>query len=256
MAGYVKIWTFIEDEDWFQDLSGLARNLLFHVLIHAKKGADNGHVAYSSYLDLAHRVSISRSTCVRVVSELVQKRIVECSKINSGRISLFVRNYMKWQDMTVTQAVHYKRHDDSNLNHNIAPTRPDQTRPEQTRPEQTSDSAHPPCPIQEIMGLFNTTCTSLPQIKSVEGTRLKHLQSRWRQKPDLEFWSQFFVTVEVSNFLTGRLKDWTASFDWIIKPTNFTKILEGNYVNKQTDGMNERDRRNAAQCMAWLKNSK
>ena len=46
-------------------------------------------------------------------------------------------------------------------------------------------------------------------------------------------WEQLFFKVEASDFLSGRVKDWKASFDWVIKPVNAVKILEGNYDNKQ-----------------------
>ena len=39
--------------------------------------------------------------------------------------------------------------------------------------------------------------------------------------------------VEASDFLSGRVKDWKASFDWVIKPINAVKYLEGSYDNKQ-----------------------
>lgn len=36
-----------------------------------------------------------------------------------------------------------------------------------------------------------------------------------------------------SKFLAGNNRnEWTADFDWILKPTNFVKILEGNYKDK------------------------
>jgi hypothetical protein len=41
--------------------------------------------------------------------------------------------------------------------------------------------------------------------------------------------------VQDSDFLTGRTGKFTASFDWIIKPANRQKILEGNYANKGVD---------------------
>ncbi len=44
-----------------------------------------------------------------------------------------------------------------------------------------------------------------------------------------------------SDFLKGQnKKGWTASFDWLIKPTNFEKVISGNYDNK--------NRANTQQC--------
>ena len=40
-----------------------------------------------------------------------------------------------------------------------------------------------------------------------------------------------------SDFMNGKNgKGWVASFDWMMCPTNFPKVLEGNYDNEQTAG--------------------
>lgn len=39
--------------------------------------------------------------------------------------------------------------------------------------------------------------------------------------------------INYSSFLRGQNnKNWTITFDWLIKPNNFTKVLEGNYRDK------------------------
>ena len=39
--------------------------------------------------------------------------------------------------------------------------------------------------------------------------------------------------IRYSRFLKGQNnKNWTITFDWLIKPNNFTKVLEGNYRDK------------------------
>ena len=42
-----------------------------------------------------------------------------------------------------------------------------------------------------------------------------------------------FEKVESSGFLKGDKGDWKANFDWIMKSGNLTKILEGNYDDKE-----------------------
>lgn len=90
-------------------------------------------------------------------------------------------------------------------------------------------------PYQEIMNLFNQTCISLPKIKEITKTRESAIKGRWKQlNNSIEECIKFFTTVEESDWLSGRNdKGWKASFDWIFKPTNFTKIMEGNFVNKK-----------------------
>ena len=88
-----------------------------------------------------------------------------------------------------------------------------------------------------LADLWNSTCTSLPAIKTISGQREKHAQARitdLTHEPD--FWKDVFAKVESSDFLSGRSTDWKASFDWVMNPNNLTKILEGNYQNFKKKG--------------------
>lgn len=91
------------------------------------------------------------------------------------------------------------------------------------------------CPHGEIMELFNSVCTSLPKVKGITGTRQDTLRVWWKSGLTMDNLRDFFQTVQDSDFLTGRTGKFTASFDWIIKPANRQKILEGNYANKGVD---------------------
>ena len=39
-------------------------------------------------------------------------------------------------------------------------------------------------------------------------------------------------SISKSDFLMGRAKDFVITFDWFVKPNNFAKVLEGNYMDK------------------------
>lgn len=107
-----------------------------------------------------------------------------------------------------------------------------------------SDERTDPCPYAEIMELFNATCTSLPQIRSIDGTRRKVVHARWIAHPNIEVFRELFETAQASSFLTGGSKNgWRASFDWIVAPGNFTKVLEGNYADRKPQKADEDDGR-------------
>lgn len=57
-----------------------------------------------------------------------------------------------------------------------------------------------------------------------------------------ETFAQMIQTALNSDFLKGQNKNgWRASFDWLIKPTNFEKVISGNYDNKSgNDRTNDR----------------
>ena len=42
-----------------------------------------------------------------------------------------------------------------------------------------------------------------------------------------------FKLVSQSDYLNGKVNTWQATFDWILNPKNFIKILEGNYKNHE-----------------------
>lgn len=93
----------------------------------------------------------------------------------------------------------------------------------------------PNCPHEKIASLYNQILPELPNCKRITETRRRQLQSRWRENPkrqNLEYWEKYFNYVSTSDFLMGKTKDFKANFDWLIKPTNFQKVIEGNYENR------------------------
>lgn len=94
------------------------------------------------------------------------------------------------------------------------------------------------CPTQEIVDLFNSILDDLPQVVLVNKTRKAAISARWEESAvhqDLGFWREYFESVRSSDFLMGRAqgrmgaKPFRATFDWLIAPSNFVKVVEGNY---------------------------
>jgi len=97
----------------------------------------------------------------------------------------------------------------------------------------------PSCPVQDIVDLFNRVLSpALPAVVLVSEARKKQLRARWNQSAvhqSLEFWAEYFADVARSDFLMGRAAGkfgaapFRATFDWLIAPSNFVKVVEGNY---------------------------
>jgi len=91
------------------------------------------------------------------------------------------------------------------------------------------------CPHQEIINLFANNLPMLTQVKVLSEKRQSLLKTRWREdekRQSLDWWDGFFKHIASSDFLTGKATDWQADIDWILKSSNFIKIIEGNYDNK------------------------
>lgn len=76
-------------------------------------------------------------------------------------------------------------------------------------------------------------------VRITDGTqRAKLLNARLKEYGESEV-LQMIEEVAASSFLKGLKSSngWSATFDWCIKPSNFIKILEGNYRDKEQGGV-------------------
>ncbi len=87
------------------------------------------------------------------------------------------------------------------------------------------------CPHEKIIDLYHKTLPMCPQVRTWPDHLKSILRSRWKTKnqDSIEFWEKFFIYVSHSKWLTGQVKDWCAGLEWLIRPTNFTKISNGMY---------------------------
>ena len=95
--------------------------------------------------------------------------------------------------------------------------------------------------LQVIFDLWNSTVKSLPRVHGNNKSRLDHAKARQKEGYDL---GELFAKVEASDFLTGRKpneQNWSANFDWVLRPTNCPRIAEGQFDNteKPNDHFND-----------------
>lgn len=95
-------------------------------------------------------------------------------------------------------------------------------------------------PFEKLVDLYHSVCTSLPKIRKLTSKRKSYIKARWKENPDMKFWTEFFQRVENSDFLSGRLEPkgnrdraFKADLEWITKEENHIKILEGKYDNRE-----------------------
>ena len=92
-------------------------------------------------------------------------------------------------------------------------------------------------PYQDIVLLWLDLVPSLPKpdirVKP-SSSRATAIRARWDDNPDLETFRAIFTKVEASDFLKGSNdRKWRCNFDWVMNLTNWQKIKEGNYDNRQ-----------------------
>ncbi len=105
----------------------------------------------------------------------------------------------------------------------------------------------PTCDHKTIVELYHQHLPTLRRVEVWNDTRKGYLKQRWREvavdlaKTEavtaeimLNWWADFFQHIGKSKFLTGKVNSrdgraFVADLEWIIKPTNFAKIVEGKY---------------------------
>lgn len=99
-----------------------------------------------------------------------------------------------------------------------------------------------PAPYETIKSLYNTICKSFPRCKALSDARRKAIKARFVSGYTLEDFETLFTKAEKSSFLKGRNnRNWTASFDWLIKDANMAKVLDGNYDDHHQGGPDRND---------------
>lgn len=133
----------------------------------------------------------------------------------------------------------------SRLSAGVVASRNDAQQSPESSPETAStqgdDNVHSgvprnPCPAERIVDLYHAKLPMARRVEQLTPTRRAALRARWHNElPTLDAFGNYFDDVAASRFLTGRVnghgdrKPFVADFDWLLKPSNLVKVLEGKY---------------------------
>lgn len=88
--------------------------------------------------------------------------------------------------------------------------------------------------LAEAVRLWNEMAprVGLASVQHLSAKRKSSLKARLKECGGLDGWVIALGKVEASDFLAGRSKDWRASFDFVLQASSFTKLMEGQYDNR------------------------
>jgi hypothetical protein len=144
---------------------------------------------------------------------------------------------------------HNKRSTDVQLTNKQEPITNNQVNKDICPPDGELDQIKklPDCEHKGVIELYHQWLPTLRKVEVWNATRQGYLRQRWREVAEelaqekpietshvLNWWGDFFQHIGKSKFLTGKVnsKDgraFTADLEWILKPSNFAKIVEGKY---------------------------
>lgn len=240
MAGYPKIWTFIRHEHWFKKLKANERGAVLEMILMVKEQQDNGHLVVNSMTVLAYELSINRKTLGKLVVKLTQGSAPPLVIITQQPLDLYFPKYMKWQNMTVKEAVKHIQDAGSKM----TTYQPNQPVPNQTRPEQAPPVVKTPPPIpkpeieeppfDEIITDLNLVTKRTGRQKLRLGDKVEgDIRARFKEGYKLEDFkhvhrvkTQDWIGTEYEKFLTPET---------LYRPTKFPKYAAQQFpTEKQT----------------------
>ena len=175
-----------------------------------------------------------------LTSKGIQKRFLEAAKRRNS-ITL-IKEYlllhsddMKDFSQIVIVDINEVNVDINEENADIGTQRIEENRIAKNRKEEYEENA------ENILDLYHKYLPMLPKVKKLTPQRISYINKRIDDY-SLQEVEAMLIEASKSDFLTGKSKDWKASFDWLMNPNNFLKVLEGNYANKEgSNGQLRRD---------------
>jgi len=161
-----------------------------------------------------------------------------CYTLHDTNGNVMLRNRRMWRKEKDREnnRLRQKRHYDKK--HGI-----DQPNKDLTPPSSSSSSTSPSkidisndifgkCPHNKIIELYHKILPELPQVKIWNDAQKKILRTRWKEditRQNMEWWQKYFKYIHLSEFLMGKKTDFMANFEWVVRPKNFVKIINGSY---------------------------
>ena len=97
----------------------------------------------------------------------------------------------------------------------------------------------PSCPHEAIIAAYHRLLPMLPQVREWTQARRALLATRWRERAERQtvaWWENLFAWIAAEcPFLIGQgtaigdREPFLASLEWIVRPKNFPKVVEGHY---------------------------
>lgn len=243
--GFVKLRRSLPDWEWYSDTNTV--RLFVHILLRVHfsetvwKGVVIGRGSMvTSVQSLSQETGLSVQQTRSALRHLLDSGQITCETTNRYSV-LTVVNYddFRYRNEQDNKPRNMPVNKPDNMRATSRPTTEKENKEEKKRKKNILLSAEADakmrqrCDCAEIVDCFNRICVSLPQVRTLSDKRRKAIRAASGTVEDCGGWEKLFEAVEQSDFLTGRSGTWNGcGFDWILKPANLVKILEGNYADK------------------------
>jgi hypothetical protein len=222
----------------------MVQAVYLHLLVDASRNVTRGHATVTKE-DLASALDASEDT-ISAVLDAMQGRVMDGDYLSGWDKRQVKREDSETIDSAAKSAAERKREqrererESRNVTQCHEASRNvtlDKDKSREDKDITTTSTRVDQCPVAQLIGLFAINAPSLVQPRIVPDAVKAQISARWRESEkhqSLDFWRDFFAYCETSDFLAGRTdgrggKPFRAGLEWIVKASNFAKIINGNY---------------------------
>jgi hypothetical protein len=254
--GYIKLWRKSIDADWLKNPKLWA--FWCYCLIKASHKPRNAKVGFKSVPLEAGQFIFGRKQASKDLN-IGEQTIRTCLSFLEKSGNLTIKSTNRFSIITVIKWEDYQINDDG-LTNEKPTTNQQLTTDKNVKNEKKKDICQPQasdgvvvkpkipkCPHTDIINLYHSKLPELSQISTKvvdgkevynwSGAREGYLRARWvesERRQSLEWWGSFFDLVRECKFLLGKVNGsnggtFKANLEWLIKPVNFNKVVEGKY---------------------------
>jgi len=201
--------------------------------------------------DIANDIMSTLSELEAIDKEIWEHKIVWCQNFIDGIEDVYKRRCVDLpiRDELMSTLIPIKRVSDNNN----PQSKVKESKVKESKVKKSKDTCV--CPHQKIIELYHKICPMLPKVVEWSATRQSYLKTRWNEnieRQNLDWWEQYFIKVSNSDFLTGKKNDFMANLEWLVRPTNFIKVLEGNFNSREKGAVKTQAQKNIENANEWL----
>ena len=239
----------VRDSEAIDNLSPQAENIFYRLLVTVDDfGRFDARPAMIKAQCFPIKESVSINKCKELLEELSRANLILLYEAE-GKPYL---QMCKWDNIPRAKESKYPAHEGTCIQmYTDVPLTETETETETETKTETyicpPSGGLPNCDHEKVIDLYHKHLPTLRRIEVWNETRKGYLRQRWREVADelaktkeiqssdiLGWFAEFFEHIGTSKFLTGRVNDksgrsFVADLEWILKPSNFAKIVEGKY---------------------------
>ena len=235
-TGYIKLFRKMTEWEWYDDLPTF--RLFIHLLLRANYQEKKWHgmiiergCYITSISNLATETKLSAQQVRTAINRLISTN--EITKSSTSKYTIIkVLNYDCYQGVNKVDNKQATNEQQATNNQSTTTKERKESKKERSILKEEKIKRRKDVDYQQIADMYNNTCVSFPRLQKLSDSRKKMIKARLNTY-SIEDIQRAFELAEESDFLKGQNnRNWSATFDWMMKDTNLAKILEGNYSNK------------------------